>query len=502
MVSVCYTFTTLLPNHLDANEVVGVIPNTNTNAFVEISRRATVTIRKLTNVGVLDIVGLRGYADVNLNGARISNSILLEEGSFVVLRSGAQPSLTLSQFLLNSQIEGCLVRLVNFTFGNVVYEEVLANHAVYIARQPNQTVNFGGETLARTDVVAYVGSNQPVYITIPTRKRYVGFGLASAPSGSGMLALVGKQAVAANTTGVWLFVEASEGGASLVVHGNAQQGATWVLANYTEWNDGELPCFAKQISDATSGNIWRIMAMPTAGGAPLSFSLPTTKLVFKAFRARNNTTKSVSVYESGVCVAQLDVSSDFAWYGYTSVSEQTTFIISGTGAFDLDLDTWGRNYYPNYARVVGLVGALPAVTKVVPNFGALPNEQYNIHLNGALSEMVSTHNKLLYLARTLNNEGIAIAPRLDEHFPLSSVVERATQELIGSLNVARAYFDYESNICYVNIFCATQEEEAVLVARVTALLRSFAELLKAILPSDEPTITFQIKVIHREAVEQ
>lgn len=497
MVTQCYTFTTMLPNCLDANEVIGLLPRSSV-AYVQISGNSTVVIRKLTNIGVLYISWLRGYADVGMNGARLYDGIWLASGSCVVLRNGVHSTFTLTQFLLNSQIEGSTLRLINCSFANVAYEEVIANHTVYIARRPNQTVNFGGEVMPRTDMVAYASGNSPAYISIPTRKRYVGFGLASAPSGS-LVGLVGKQAVSASTTGVWLFTEASEGMVSLVVHGSAPQGSTWVLANYTEWDDGELPCYAKQVADETSGNIWRIIALPTASGAPLSFALPSTKMLFKAFRARNSTTKSIKVYESGVLVAQIDVSTEFGWYGYNSLAERTTFVVDGVGNFDLDVDSWGRNYYPNYARVLGLAGALPAVTKVSPNFSALPTEHYIVHLNGALTEMVSTHTKLLYLARTLSAEGITISQRLDETFSLTYIVYRAAQELIGALSVARAYTDTENNVCYINIFCATKEEEAVLVARVAALLRSFAELLKALYPQGETPPALQIKVIHREA---
>lgn len=505
MITTCYTYTTRLPNHLDAATVVFVAPNVG-ERILELAGVCSVRVRDgLVGVGTVRITSVRGLVDINCSGARLpSNGVSLDYGSCVTARNASNTFVSLSSFLGACALTGATLRLVNCNFSDGLYEEVLANDRANLVRRANQTVSFGGETLPRTDLIARNTGGANVYrthITVPARKKYVGFGLVSAPTGVATpIALAGNSVMVANFAGCWLFAEASNGLVNIALHGRADNNNTWVLANFKEWDDGEIPCFAVQYSDETSSNIWRVLGLPTASGAPLRFALRAARIAFKAFRARNQTNKDVKIYESDTLVATISPSSDFGWFGYSSLSDTTTFVVEGSGAFDIDMNTWGRNYYPNYARVLQMCGSLPAVVGVEPDFSALPNEAYNIYLNGALAEMVSTHNKLLYVARMLRNEGVEIRARLDRNFCVPDIILRAVQDAIGALNTARVYLDYNTNTCYVNIYCATSEDEAVIVARVAALLRNFYELFNALYPPGESAPQMQIKVYHREAV--
>lgn len=491
MARICYTYSTKLPPVLDVDSLVGVFPS-GKRSVVEFPSRATICIRNTQSVGCYHVNGSSCFADINLSGADFhSGGVTLNENSQLVLRNG-KVSENLAAFLRNSYLRGSTLILLNMQFNDSVYSKVVANHLVSVVW--GGTVNFGNETFERARIIVHDNTNNTMrYITVPTSKKNAGFGLVD--SAGSVVVLAGKGVMASARPNTWLFTEANEGAVTIILHGLLEAGTTITLANFTFWNDGEPPCFVKVISDTTSDEIWRVVGAPVANNSNLFFNIIAPKFPLKVIRARNQTSKSVLVKEAGVTLAEIPPSENFSWFGHVSLASITTFVIqSNLGTFDLDVEALGRNYYPNYARVLSSIGALPAVTKIVPNFAALPQEHYNVHLNGTLTEMVTTTNKVLYASRTLRNEGVELTLTLDATFSIPVIVERAVKELVGTLNAVKV-FPLE-NTYIVNIFCATKEDEAVLVARVNALLRSFAELFRNLLPPDQQ-FNFQIKVLHR-----
>lgn len=474
--------TSFLPAHLDVDKAYVALP-ANCVADIDGSFRF---LRIGEFYGVLRLNNpINLVADVSMAaGGKLSASIAVGSGCHITIRGGAAPA----DFPPPASISSASsLRFVSVSFNNGVVDDAILNDTCFLRRMGDAL--FLGESfpLYRLEL-----RSSEAYLPLFVRGSYFGLGIRSAPAG-GKLAVLGKNgAVVKGTAGLWAIVQVRE---IVALHALGNIGDAWEVVNPTEWNDGEVPAFAKEVSTNFSPKVWRVLAAPTAG-LPLRLTFRLPVVPFRVFHTKNTTNIAAKVVDSQLVVLEIPQSTSYRYDAYTALSETVTVMLDGAtaGVLEIDVDALQRNLYPNYSRVVGMLGGLGAVLRIRPNYLALPQEGYVAYLNGNLQDMVAAANRIAFLSRSLAGEGIALSAALDYTFCIPLLVEKALVDALGAGYAIRVL--PANGVYYVNIFCATQEAEAIALARAASLLNSIRGVLEPLLGE---SVSFTLKVLHRLA---
>lgn len=513
----CFLYTSLIPHVVDAENIAFELPSNvvlDLHHNVGASGSATFHCDADSVSGVNSIRFVDSGAPVNTpTVAKIklifqtaasvySTGIPQTPTPFITSLKNITSSSTLSSFISNSSGMHPLtvINLENAVFSNTVYDRVIFNTGMALIW--TGTENVGGNLLPKTELVYATSSgwNNGV-ASLPLhhhfRGKYLGFLVRTNPERGGTLLVKGEEPVSIPVlnSSVYVIVENSD---ALSLHWfNGTSSSKWVFANMKSWDDGEPPCFVVVTSTNFSSEVWRVIAFPTINGAPLQFTLNTFNYPIKAIYAKNATNDEVLLLENNEVVLQIPANmSDFQWFYYKSLASKTTYVVKGTqGTFELDVANLSLNLFPNYNRLLGILAGMPTVVRVEPDDSVLPQERYIVYLNGTLHDIMSTYNRLLYLNRSFMSEGFSVVLRLDKEFSVLQMLQHAVMDLVGALNIVSA-FESDDTI-YLNVFCATAEEETIIFARVSALVKMFKEMLVSLYPPTENVPEIVVSVIHR-----
>ncbi len=427
------------------------------------------------------------FADITFESAatpwRLASAINLSAGSHVSVRNcSVNANFPPSDMSVDNS---SALHLYNVTFTNGLVEEAHLNGTCILQRAGS--ASFLGETFP---AFSFTLLQSEAFLFLPQCNQYFGFGVSSAPAG-GLLKVIGKDIASVAKSGIWAFVEVSD---FVLLHAQGTAGDVWNLVNVKGWNDGEAPAFGLETSAPFSSKIYKILAAPSAGRSlQLRFNLPITP--FRVIHARNATNTSVKVIDGDAIVLELPADATYAYKGYTARTNNVVFSLEGAinGTFELNVETLYRNYYTNYSRVLGMLSGLTALMSLEPNYSVLPAEGYLAYLDGNLRDLSLANTKIAFASRMLASEGISLSGALYYTFCLPALIERALIEALGSHYAIKVI--PTNGTYFVNIFCATKEEEAIIIARASALLNSFRRELEPLLGDDTPNLV--IKAIHR-----
>jgi len=429
-----------------------------------------------------------GSGSVFTSGCRVLNTWAGGDGLSLVV-SGGSFETNFSDFISSAPSNPTANYTLQFINCGDVKRGVVTNRA---SLRVGGTVTFLGETLEKVEVtLTNPASDGTAFIPLSSDPgaSYCGLGVVSQPSG-GEIGLIGLDGVYTKNTGVWL-VAPAQGNAVLWLKGAA--GDQWTCANLRFWGDGELPCFAIQVSDQESSKVFKFLLAPVNDTETPVWKVKLPNVAAVAFRYQAGGGGKASLIDAGIIRAVLDQDT-WKWAAFTPISDTFTFLFNTFGSFSLDVAALQGDYYPNFRRVSSLLSILPIVKEVLPDPSLLPKEGYIAALNGSLTDLQGQYPRFLFIQRGLLRDGVSLRATLHWRFSLPRFIDMLLSEQLSYLTPVSVYL--QGNTLYVWVVCGRDENEAQVLGNALRFARAALTFLAQIDPSLEG-ITPKVRALHR-----
>lgn len=339
-------------------------------------------------------------------------------------------------------------------------------------------VTFLGETFDKCELkIISADSNGGVSIPLPFKKRNAGFGVVSLPSG-GYIGFLNKGGVFTSEVDTWVAVSRDD--IQYILRAQGSNNDTFILANLTEWDDGELPCYALATSDGQSPLIYKFVLAKVNNIGRVSYEFTRPPFTFLTIRYRTGSPAYIQIVDG--TVERYTVSSEnWSYLSFKPYSDRIVFKFSTAGVAEIDIYNLNRNYYPNYERVAGLCGSVQSVVSVLPSTSDLPKEGYTVLLHPSPRQVQMHLSKLNYIAKMLAREGIILRFGLDYGLALNKYLRALLVDVLSAIPPVSVVI-YDGKV-YLWLVCATQEVEAQVLGNAVRAVKSVLSLLSNIVPS-------------------
>lgn len=341
------------------------------------------------------------------------------------------------------------------------------------------SVTFLGETFDKCEVkILQADTNGGVSIPLPFKKRFAGFGVVSLPAG-GSIGFLNNGGIFTKNTNMWLVCERDD--VPYVLRAQGTNNAVFTLANLSEWDVGEVPCYAKATSDTQSPLIYDFVLAPVNETQVIEYSVKKPPFAFLTLRYSISAPANISVFDGEVLRYVLSATQGFNYLAFQPYSDVVKFVFSAAGRAQIDIYSLNTNYFPNYDRVKNLCFSVKSVVSLEPDTSQLPQEGYVVFLHPTPRELQAHFAKLQHIKKTLSREGIEISLSLDYGLALNKYIKAALVEIFSALSPVSVIIDEDK--IYIWLLCATQELEAQLLGNALRTTKSILSLLAAIVPS-------------------